>query len=63
MSEAVRVLQDKWQVKKVHLVIGAPESGVFKFGQKLQARTQAVYTCYESELGEATGVCKPTIEM
>lgn len=63
MSEAVRVLQDEWQVKKVHLVIGAPASGVFKFGQKLQARNQAVYTCYESALGESAGVFRPTLEI
>ncbi len=63
MSEAVRILQDDWKMKKVHLVIGAPVSGVFKFGQKLQARNQATYVCYETPLGEGVLPFKPTIEI
>ena len=63
MSDAVQVLQEEWKVKQVHLVIGSPASGVFKFGQKLQARNQASYICYESAMGATPGVFKSTIEI
>ncbi|KJA09017.1 hypothetical protein RP29_18725 [Acidovorax temperans] len=63
MSDAVQVLQEDWKVKQVHLVIGSPASGVFKFGQKLQARNQASYICYESAMGATPGVFKSTIEI
>lgn len=63
MSEAVRVLQDEWGMKKVHLVIGSPASGLFRFGQKLQARHHAVYICYESLPGGGSTPFLPTIEI
>ncbi|MFM0718232.1 SAVED domain-containing protein [Paraburkholderia strydomiana] len=62
LGEAVRVLQDDWRVKRVHVFIGAPASVCFKLGQKLQARNQAIYRCYESEHG-ASGAFLPTIEI
>jgi hypothetical protein len=51
LGEAVRVLQDEWRVKQVHLFVGAPATVCFKLGQKLQARHHAVYRCYESAFG------------
>ncbi|MCA8057143.1 MULTISPECIES: SAVED domain-containing protein [Burkholderia cepacia complex] len=62
LGEAVRVLQDDWGVKRVHLFVGAPASVCFKLGQKLQARNHATYRCYESE-PRPNGTFLPTIEI
>ncbi len=48
VDEALRKIQDEWKVKKVHLYVGAPASAVMLVGQKMQARNQATYVCYES---------------
>jgi hypothetical protein len=61
LDEAVQRLQDEWQVRKVHLFVGAPASAVVVIGQKMQARNQAVYACYEA-LGHG-GAFVPTIEI
>lgn len=62
LGEAVRVLQDEWRVKRVHLFVGAPATVGFKLGQKLQARNHATYRCYESTPGQDTPYL-PTIEI
>ena len=62
VGEAVRVLQDEWHVKRVHLFIGAPATVCFKLGQKLQARHHALYRCYESAFGSAAPYF-PTIDI
>jgi SMODS-associated and fused to various effectors sensor domain len=62
LGEAVRVLQDDWRVKRVHLFVGAPASVCFKLGQKLQARNHATYRCYESTLG-ADAPYLPTLDI
>jgi hypothetical protein len=51
LGEVVRVLQDEWHVKRVHLFVGAPATVCFKLGQKLQARHHALYRCYEAAFG------------
>lgn len=51
LGEAVRLLQDEWRVKRVHLFVGAPATVCFKLGQKLQARHHALYRCYEAAFG------------
>ncbi|WP_322090339.1 SAVED domain-containing protein [Burkholderia cenocepacia] len=62
LGEAVRILQDEWAVKRIHLFVGAPASVGFKLGQKLQARNHAIYRCYESAFG-SNSVFLPTIEI
>jgi hypothetical protein len=51
LGQAIAKLQDEWRLERVHLIIGAPASVAFKIGQKLQARHQADFVCYESETG------------
>lgn len=51
VDEALRKLQDEWRVTKVHLYIGAPASAALLVGQKMQARHQATFVCYESLSG------------
>lgn len=51
VDEALRKLQDEWSVTKVHLYIGAPASAAVLVGQKMQARHQATFVCYESLSG------------
>ncbi|WP_254228687.1 SAVED domain-containing protein [Burkholderia gladioli] len=62
LGESVRILQDDWGVKRVHLFVGAPASVCFKLGQKLQARNHATYRCHESMPGPG-GSFLPTIEI
>lgn len=62
LGEAVQILQDQWNIKKVHLFIGAPATACFKLGQKLQARHHAVYLCHEAPSGPDTQY-QPTIEI
>ena len=62
LGEAVRVLQDEWRVKQVHLFVGAPATVCFKLGQKLQARHHAIYRCYESAFGPSAPFF-PTIDI
>lgn len=61
LDEAVMTLQDEWRVRKVHLFVGAPTTAVVLMGQKMQARHQAAYACYEAR--ERGGVFLPTIEL
>lgn len=61
ISEAITQLQDQWKVGRVHLVIGAPPSIVFKVGQKMQARHQADFACYEAEMTGPNSRFLPTI--
>lgn len=61
IGEAITRLQDEWKVGRVHLVIGAPPSVVFKVGQKMQARHQADFVCYEAEMAGPTSRFLPTI--
>ncbi|MDP9910588.1 hypothetical protein J2W27_002700 [Variovorax boronicumulans] len=62
LGEAVRLLQDEWHVKRVHLFVGAPATVCFKLGQKLQARHHALYRCYESAFG-SNAPYAPTIDI
>ena len=61
LEEALRTLQDQWQVKRVHLIVGAPASACFRIGQKLQARNHAQVICYESAPGNPAFL--PTISI
>jgi hypothetical protein len=60
VDEALRKLQDEWHVKKVHLYVGAPTSAAMLVGQKMQARHQATFVCYESLPGMGAAFA-PTI--
>jgi hypothetical protein len=62
LGEAIRILQDEWGVKLVHLFVGAPATVCFKLGQKLQARHHALFRCYESGFG-LDAPFLPTIEI
>jgi hypothetical protein len=59
---AMRRLQDEWRVTKVHLLVSAPASAAVAIGQKMQARHQADYVCYESVAGPGSQY-KATIEL
>lgn len=61
VDEALRRLQNVWNVKKVHLYVGAPAAAVLLVGQKMQARHHATFVCYESLPGN--GSFAPTIEI
>ena len=65
-DEALAELQDRWRVKRIHLVVVAPASACVLLGQKLQARNHAPAVLYErrrtaDELGRRPFV--PTIEI
>jgi hypothetical protein len=60
LDRAIQILQDEWRVQKVHLFVGAPASAVVLIGQKMQARNQATFACYEARPGDAF---YPTIEI
>lgn len=62
VDEALRKLQDEWHVKKVHLYVGAPASAAMMVGQKMQARHQATFACYESLPGTGAAFAQ-TIEI
>lgn len=62
LSQAVRTLQDDWRVTTVHLFVAAPASVAFKMGQKLQARHQSAFVCYEAERRPQASF-SPTIEL
>ncbi|WP_269533143.1 SAVED domain-containing protein [Chitinimonas sp. BJYL2] len=62
LDEAVRKLQDQWKVQRIHLIVGAPASACFRVGQKMQARNQATYVCYETDRGIGSSF-KATIEI
>ena len=62
LGEAVRRLQDDWKVTTVHLFVAAPASVAFKIGQKLQARHQSTFVCYEALRGPQAPF-SPTIEI
>jgi len=61
VDEAVKCLQNVWNVKKVHLYVCAPASAAVLVGQKMQARHHATFVCYESLPGN--GAFTPTIEI
>lgn len=61
IDDALQKLQNIWNVKKVHLYVGAPAAAVLLVGQKMQARHQATFVCYESLPGN--GAFAPTIEI
>jgi len=61
VDDALRTLQNVWNVKKVHLYVGAPAAAVLLVGQKMQARHHATFVCYESLPGN--GPFAPTIEI
>jgi hypothetical protein len=63
VDEALRLLQDSWKVKKVHLFIGAPTSAVLKVGQKMQARHHANFLCHEPLATGTNSAFAPTIEI
>jgi hypothetical protein len=62
VDEALRMLQDVWQVQKIHLYVGAPASAAMLIGQKMQARHQATFVCYESLSGNGAAFAS-TIEI
>lgn len=62
LDEALRTLQDSWRIKTVHLYVCAPTSAALLVGQKMQARHQANFICYESLPGENMPYA-PTIEI
>jgi hypothetical protein len=61
IDDALQKLQNIWNVKKVHLYVGAPAAAVLLVGQKMPARHQATFVCYESLPGN--GAFAPTIEI
>jgi len=61
VDEAVKCLQNVWNVKKVHLYVCAPAAAAMLVGQKMQARHHATFVCYESLSGN--GAFAPTIEI
>lgn len=62
LDEAIRTLQDKWKAQRIHLYVGAPASACFRVGQKMQARNQATYVCYETDRGFGSAF-KQTLEI
>lgn len=62
VDAAIRRLQDEWRVSTVHLFVSAPTTAVVTVGQKIQARHQATYVCYEALTGPGS-VYAPTIEI
>ena len=60
IDDALRKLQDEWGVTHIHLFVGAPTSATVVVGQKMQARNQATFTCYEAA-GGAGSEFRPTI--
>lgn len=58
---ALRILQDVWKVKNIHLFVGAPTSAVLKVGQKMQARHQATFYINETLPNGPDSVFAPTI--
>lgn len=54
LDAALRVLQDDWKVRRIHLFVGAPASSCFRVGQKMQARHQASFLCHETGTGRGS---------
>jgi len=54
LDEALRLLQDEWKVRRIHLFVGAPASSCFRVGQKMQARHQATFVCHETGTGRGS---------
>lgn len=48
IDEAMRILQDEWRVRTVHLFVCAPASAAVVVGQKMQARHHANYVSHEA---------------
>jgi hypothetical protein len=51
LDEAVRVLQDEWRIRTLHLFVIAPVSACVRVGQKMQARFHANFILYERVRG------------
>lgn len=62
LDQAIRQMQDGWQIKCIHLIVCAPTSASVTLGQKMQARHHANYVCYEA-VGGAGSPYKATIEI
>jgi hypothetical protein len=62
LDEALRVIQDEWKVRRIHLFVGAPATACFRVGQKMQARNQATFVCHETGRGNGSPF-KRTIEI
>lgn len=62
VDEALKLLQDIWKVRKVHLYVGAPTTAVLTIGQKMQARHHASFVCHETSGGPESAFA-PTIEI
>lgn len=61
VDDALRILQDTWKVKKVHLFVGAPTSAVLLVGQKMQARHQTTFYINETLPNGPDSLFAPTI--
>lgn len=61
-SDALRQMQDTYQVKKIHLIVGAPATAAVVIGQKMQARHHAPFICHESS-GGPQAPFRPRIEV
>ncbi len=61
VGEALRILSDKWRARRIHVLLIAPASACFRFGQKLQARNQSAISLYERTptSSGATGGARP----
>lgn len=51
LDNALRTLQDQFQTKKIHLIVGAPATAAVVIGQKMQARHHPPFICHESTGG------------
>ena len=63
VDNALRILQDDWGIEKVHLYVGAPSTATMTIGQKMQARHQATFVCYEALTGGSNSKFKATIQI
>ena len=62
LDEALRVLQDQWRAKRIHLFMLAPTTAAVRIGQKMQARHHATFVCHETR-GVHDGPFSQTIEI
>lgn len=64
IDEALKIIQDEWRVKRVHLVPIAPLTANFRMGQKMQARHQAEFVLYElHKSSDGDQAFRPTIHI
>ena len=62
LDKALREVQDQWGAGRVHLFVAAPAAACIVVGQKMQARNQATFVCYESKCAHGSSF-EPTIEI